>query len=160
MESNDVHGRVFQINLSGGGVPKLAVHQAEVTAEGIKGDQVRHTHVHGGPDRALCLYSLEHILALQGEGHTPFSGAMGENLTLVGLPWAELSPGARLRIGEAVLIEITNYTTPCDALEPYFKDRRFSRVSQKAHPGWSRLYARVLEPGIIRAGDKVSYPAV
>jgi len=34
-----------------------------------------------------------------------------------------------------------------------FKGGDFTRVSQKRHPGWSRVYARVLVPGRIRQGD-------
>jgi MOSC domain-containing protein YiiM len=36
-----------------------------------------------------------------------------------------------------------------------FKDREFARVSQKRHPGWSRVYARVLVEGRIRRDDPV-----
>ena len=36
-----------------------------------------------------------------------------------------------------------------------FKDGEFARVSQKRHPGWSRVYARVLVEGTIRQGDPV-----
>jgi len=31
----------------------------------------------------------------------------------------------------------------------------FARVSQKRHPGWSRVYARVLLEGTIRRDDPV-----
>ena len=36
-----------------------------------------------------------------------------------------------------------------------FKDGDYARVSQKRHPGWSRVYARVLATGSIRQGDPV-----
>ena len=32
------------------------------------------------------------------------------------------------------------------------------RVAQKVHPGWSRLYARVLREGTVRTGDAVRLP--
>jgi MOSC domain-containing protein YiiM len=38
---------------------------------------------------------------------------------------------------------------------PYFRDGEFKRVSQKLHPGWSRLYARVLREGTIQIGEPV-----
>ena len=38
---------------------------------------------HGGPERALCLFSLERILELQAEGHPIFPGAAGENITIL-----------------------------------------------------------------------------
>jgi MOSC domain-containing protein YiiM len=126
---------------------------ASITA--LEGDDQNDREHHGGPDRALCLYSLEHILALQAEGHPIFSGATGENLTLVGLDWAQVVPDARLRLGDEVVIEITRYTSPCPKIASSFTDGRFSRMAQEEHPGWSRLYARVLSPGAIQIGDQV-----
>ena len=60
---------VHQISISGGGVPKGAVPEAEVRAGGIDGDRQATPKIHGGPDRAVCLFSLEVIQALQAEGH-------------------------------------------------------------------------------------------
>lgn len=148
-------GRIFQINLSDGGVPKLAQRQAEVTLRGLAGDRQRNTRVHGGPDRALCLFSLERILDLQGEGHPVFPGAMGENLTLSGIDWERVEPGICLRLGDQVAVEVTKYTLPCNNLVPYFMDGEYGRVSPSLHPGWSRVYARVLQPGWIKTGDRV-----
>jgi MOSC domain-containing protein YiiM len=148
-------GRIFQINVSQGGVPKLAVRAAEVNSLGVAGDCQRDLEFHGGPQRAVCLYPLENILALQAEGHPIFPGAQGENLTLSGIDWNLCTPGARLQIGGEVLLEVTTYTTPCSNLKPYFLNQDFSRVAQKLHPGWSRLYSRVLRPGMIQVGDPV-----
>jgi MOSC domain-containing protein YiiM len=147
--------RIFQINLSKGGVPKLPAHEAQVTTLGLQGDHQNDREHHGGPDRALCLYSLERILALQAEGHPIYSGSTGENLTLSGLDWAQLAPGAHLSLGDEVAIEITSYTSPCPKLKSSFAGGDFRRMSQEQHPGWARLYARVLSPGAIRIGDAV-----
>ncbi len=81
-------GSVFQINLSDDGVPKRAVRCAELTTFGLVGDSQRHPDIHGGPNRAVCLYSLEQILNLQSEGNPIFPGSIGENLTLAGLDWS------------------------------------------------------------------------
>lgn len=148
-------GRIFQISTSPGGVPKRGQTQGEVESQGIAGDRQTDLQSHGGPDRALCLFSLERILALQAEGHPVFPGAIGENLTLSGLDWAQVVPGVRMQLGNEVLIEISSYTVPCDNLRPFFTGQNFSRVSQKRHPGWSRLYARVLRGGLLRIGDAV-----
>jgi MOSC domain-containing protein YiiM len=43
-------GRIVQINVSPGGVPKLPVETARVTEMGIEGDGQRDTKNHGGPD--------------------------------------------------------------------------------------------------------------
>ncbi|MEA5450741.1 MOSC domain-containing protein [Leptolyngbya sp. CCNP1308] len=147
-------GRVVQINLSDGGVPKLPVSAGEVTLAGLEGDRQRDLKFHGGPDRALCLWSLEVIELLQQEGHPIAPGHAGENLTLAGIDWANLAPGSQLQLGNQVLVEITDYAAPCRTLTRWFSDRRFSRISQKHHPGSSRLYARVLRGGLVSLGDR------
>lgn len=147
--------RIFQINASDGGVPKLPVLRAEVTADGLTADRQANLKHHGGPDRALCLYSLERILDLQAEGHPIYPGAAGENLTFSGLDWSALQPGVTLRVGNDVLIEAVSYTAPCATIRSYFAGENPGRISQKEHPGWSRLYARVVRPGSINVGDPV-----
>lgn len=148
---------IHQINASQGGVPKLPLARGEVTLQGLVGDSQRHIQVHGGPERALCLYSLERILALQAEGHPIYPGAVGENVTITGLDWEKVVPGARLRLGDEVVIEVTRYTTPCSEIAGAFLDRQINRILQDMHPGWSRVYARVLQTGAILPGDRVCF---
>ena len=148
-------GRIVQINVSAGGVPKLAVPAAQVTELGLEGDAHRDMENHGGPERALCLFALEQIQTLQAEGHTVSPGAIGENLTVEGIDWDRVTPGARLELGAGVLIEVTRYTAPCFNIRKNFADGDISRVSQKRHPGSSRVYARVLTTGSIKQGDTV-----
>jgi len=148
-------GRIFQLNVSSGGVPKLAVHQALVHELGMDGDAHRFPDIHGGPERALCLFSLDRILELQAEGHPIFPGAVGENVTISGLDWSALQPGIRLALGDEVQVELTSYTSPCNTIPQYFVDGNFQRISQKVHPGYSRIYARVLRNGTLRVGQRV-----
>lgn len=147
--------RIFQLNTSPGGVPKRAVQSVAIGTNGLDGDGVNHPKIHGGPERAVCLWSLERILALQAEGHPIFPGAVGENVTLAGLDWSALAPGAVLDLGDAVRLEIASYTSPCRTIAAYFTDAQFKRISEERHPGWSRLYARVLRPGTLTVGDPV-----
>jgi MOSC domain-containing protein YiiM len=147
--------RIFQINRSDGGVPKGPVREGQVTSLGLEGDRHNDTVHHGGLERALCLYALERIVDLQAEGHPIYPGSTGENLTLVGLDWAQVVPGTRLRLGQEVQVEITRYTTPCQKIAASFAGGQIQRMSQDAHPGWSRVYARVLSPGTIRVGDAI-----
>jgi MOSC domain-containing protein YiiM len=144
---------IFQINISNGGVPKLPIQRAKVNSLGLEGDEHNNKELHGGPDKAICLYSLELIKALQTEGHQIFPGAAGENVTISGLDWTQITPGTRIRLGNDVLIEITQYTQPCYKLEKFFKEEQILRMAQEKHPGWARVYARVLSAGEIRIGD-------
>jgi MOSC domain-containing protein YiiM len=131
------------------------VFEARVAEAGVEGDRQRNMKVHGGPDRALCLFSQDLIERLQDEGHSIDAGSSGENLTLAGLDWEKLKPGDRLQVGPDVQIEIMSYTAPCDLNAQWFRDGDYKRISQKKNPGWSRLYAKVLRAGVVRPGDEV-----
>lgn len=146
---------IFQLNVSRGGVPKSAVRAATLAATGLTIDVQKHTKFHGGTERALCLYSLEKILALQAEGHPIYPGSTGENVTLAGVNWDELEIGSRLKLGDEVTVEISSYTVPCQQIAESFKDGDFKRISQIHHPGWARLYVRVIEAGNLFIGQSV-----
>ncbi len=146
--------RVVSVNVSPGGVPKRPVSQAWIGTKGVEGDAQRDLRFHGGPERAVCLLGLELIEALRAEGHSISPGSSGENLTIAGVDWRALVPGAVLEVGDAEL-EIASYTAPCKTIKGSFAKGDFKRLSQKVHPGWSRLYARVLREGSVKAGDTV-----
>jgi MOSC domain-containing protein YiiM len=146
--------RVAQISVSAGGVPKHGVPAARVTTLGLEGDVQRNRRLHGGPERALCLFSLERIRSLRAEGHPISPGSIGENLTLEGVDWRAVVPGSCLRLGADVIVQITGYTAPCRNITGSFRDRQVGRVSQERHPGDSRVYARVLHEGLLRSGDR------
>ena len=151
-----MEGRIFQLNVSNGGVPKRAVREAVLTPAGLEGDWQQDRRYHGGPKRALCLFALERLLELQAEGHPAFPGSTGENVTVVGLDWSELTPGARLALGAEAVVEITSHAAPCKTIAGSFRAGEFKRISQKIHPGHSRLYARVLRPGRLAVGQPVT----
>ena len=148
-------GYIYQLNCSDGGVPKLPVREAELTPTGLIGDRQRFPIIHGGPERALCLYSLEVIQALQAEGHPIYPGSVGENVTISGLVWSSLAPGQRLALGEEVVIELSSYAGPCPNIRKSFSDGKFKRISQKHHAGEARLYARVIRTGTLAVGQTV-----
>jgi MOSC domain-containing protein YiiM len=152
-------GRVHSINVSDDGVPKRPRSSAWVDANGVEGDRQQDLRFHGGPNRAVALYSLDLMRQLQAEGHPIAPGTIGENLTLEGLDWARMVPGATLQIGELEL-ELTAYASPCRKISESFADGDSTRISQKLHPGWSRVYAKVLHEGRIATGDSVSIAPV
>ena len=148
--------RLVSINTSNGGVPKLpiAAVTVHIAPSGVAGDRQRDLRYHGGPLRAVCLYSAELIATLRAEGHSPEPGSLGENLTVSGVDWARMTAGTRVRVG-TVTLELTSPAAPCSKLTAYFTGGDFNRVSQKRHPGWSRMYARVLVEGSVQVGDPV-----
>ena len=151
----DQIGKVVQISVSDGGVPKTAVPSARITKDGVEGDRQRNLDFHGGPERAVCLFSMERIRDLQMEGHGIVPGAVGENVTVEGIDWDAVQPSSRILLGDAVALEVTRYTSPCVNIRSSFAGGDFTRISQKRHAGWSRVYARVLVPGTVSAGDPV-----
>jgi MOSC domain-containing protein YiiM len=153
-------GQIMQININPkGGVPKQPVASARVTSSGVAGDKQRNRRFHGGPLRAVSLYSHEHIQVLQAEGHPITPGSTGENLTIGGLDWVALNVGDQLQIGDQLRIEITGYAAPCSNIIASFAGGEITRISQKLHPGWSRLYAKVLADAEARVGDVVAVVA-
>lgn len=148
-------GRVVSINVSGGGVPKLPVAHAQVTTTGLVGDRQNDTQHHGGPERAVSVYAIEVIERLRAEGHPIAPGACGENLTIAGIDWVGVAPGTRLRFDGGVVLEVASYCSPCKTIRAAFRDEDSTRISQKLHPGDSRVYTRVLTTGFIRAGEGV-----
>jgi MOSC domain-containing protein YiiM len=156
MSASRAAGRVVSVNVNPkGGVPKHPVPSASVTTGGVSGDKQRDLRYHGGPDRAVSLFALERIDALRAEGNPIAPGTTGENLTVEGLDWPSLVPGVRLRVGPVVRLEVTGYANPCKHIAPSFADGDSARISQKRHPGWSRVYARVVAEGTVAEGDSV-----
>jgi len=151
----EMKGRIHQLNRSQGGVPKLPVAEAELTESGLAGDRQKYTTFHGGPERAVSLYSLEVIESLRAEGHPISPGSTGENVTVSGLDWSLLLPGTRLALGDEAVVEITSFANPCGSIRPSFAAGQFKRISQKVSPGTSRLYARVVRAGRLAAGQEV-----
>lgn len=149
-------GRVLQVNVSSGGVPKLPVERARVGRFGLDGDAHREKTLHGGPHRAVCLFAMEAIERLQAEGHPIVAGGAGENLTTWGIEWSLLPVGARIDIGDALQLELSDSTTPCATQTGNFSDGNFNRILIDRHPSDSRMYARVLREGTVASGDPIT----
>ncbi|MDT7573464.1 MAG: hypothetical protein QOE05_3638 [Actinomycetota bacterium] len=147
-------GTVAQVSTSPGGVPKLPVHSALVTARGLTGDRQGNRMHHGRPWQAICLWSAEVIDALAADGHPITYGSAGENITVRGIDWRMMRPGLRVQVGSA-LLETTPYAIPCKKNAHWFLDEDFRRIAHEVNPGSSRIYARVLGVGRVRARDAV-----
>jgi len=155
-----MRGSIVQINISPGGVPKRPIAEAEVTPEGIRGDSWAHPQIHGGPNQAVLLITSEGIGQLIAQGYPVFPGALGENLTTVGLDRRQMRIGQRFRIGE-VMLELTKMRSPCTTLDVYgpsIKNAVYDaqvKAGDPATPRWglAGFYARVLRGGSIHPKD-------
>src|SRR5438045_8118939 len=111
--AGNMKASIVQISVSQGGVPKLPVLHAHIDAGGLTGDRQSDLRYHGGPDRAVCLMAVEPLETWAAQGHPIGAGSAGENITTRGVDWDQVVPGARLRLGESVTLEITDYAVPC-----------------------------------------------
>jgi MOSC domain-containing protein YiiM len=138
-----------QLNISPGGMPKLPIAAARVTRDGVEGDWQKNRKYHGGPDRAVCIFSEELYTWLR-ETHaidlTP--GAVGENFTTRGLDIRTWLPGDQIRVGQCV-IEITDVRIPCRNLNQW--DPKLLKVINGSS-GW---VAKVITEGTVRPGDPI-----
>ena len=144
-------GRVAQLNVSAGGVPKRSAPSIDVGWSGVAGDRQANRQHHGRPWQALCLWSCESIAALNAEGHRLAPGLAGENVTIEGLPWDHVRPGVRLALG-TVLCEVSAFAIPCRQNASWFAGGDFRAMHASRGPV-SRVYATVLRPGRIDVGD-------
>jgi len=144
-----LQGTVLAVCLGPGGIPKHAVDSAEIGLLGLVGDKQRF-QFHGGPNRAVCLFSIEDYRALQKDGvAVEPPGAFGENVLTSGLDFTQLRPDDELVIGDDVRLALHDVREPCKTLKSV--DARFPNLML----GRSGFVCRVLCGGTVRAGMKI-----
>ena len=141
--------KLVQVNVSAGGMPKLPVESARVTKDGLEGDRQKNRKFHGGPNRAVCLFSEELYDELRDAGIDIANGSVGENFTTRGVDMRRLGKGDRLRFGADCVIEITDVRVPCTNLKKWDPDLPELIV------GRSWWVAKVVEEGLVRPGDAI-----
>ena len=159
-------GRIVQINISRGGVPKRPIPHGIITPLGLEGDLCTHPAIHGGPRQAVLLIAAEAIDALIAKGYPLFYGALGENLTTREFDPKQLRIGQIIRAGGARL-ELTKVRVPCATLDVYgptIKQEIYDKkvkAGDPASPRWglSGFYAAVIEPGPVRVDDIIAVEA-
>jgi len=142
------------------GIHKMPVTgKVQVGKLGLEGDEQADLSVHGGLNKAVYAYSIEHypfwiaqrLAALKREEPLPH-GSMGENLTLEGLLESDVWIGDRLQAG-SVLLEITEPRQPCYKFNAKMGFSHAAKMMLQA--GCSGFYLRVIETGELQAGDAV-----
>ena len=156
-------GSILQVSISRGGVPKRAIPQGDIGPLGIAGDSYGHPEIHGGPNQAILVISSEGIAELSALGYPLYPGALGENITSVGIDRAQWRSGQRWRIGQA-MVEFTTVRAPCSQLSVYGPGIQKAIYDAKvdagdpSSPRWALggFYASVIQPGPVRPGDPIS----
>jgi MOSC domain-containing protein YiiM len=120
----------------------------------LDGDGQADLTVHGGAEKAVYAYPLEHYAFWRAElgSDLPF-GSFGENLTVLWLPLEhETAVGDRFRIGTAEL-RVTQPRLPCYKLGVRFG--REDMVKRFLASGRTGFYLAVEVEGDVGAGDRV-----
>ncbi len=120
--------------------------------ENFAGDYQANRKYHGGPDKAVCLYSAEHYAYWRDALADPdFSyGAFGENLTVEGLTEDAVCIGDIFTAGTAIL-QVSQPRQPCANVS-----KRWSRPDlprRMEHTGFTGFYCRVVQTGETANGD-------
>ena len=127
------------------GEGKTPVESAELVADhGLRGD----SHAGRDPDRQISLFATETLREIHNEGFEASAGSLSANLFTENIGLDSLKPGARLRIGEAV-IEIAEARRPCRSItkiDNRLPKRLFGQCGQ---------VGRVIQSGVARVGDEV-----
>jgi len=155
-------GKILQVNISLGGLPKRPISLGKVTKAGLLGDFFAHPKLHGGPSQAVLIIANEAISSLLALGFPVFPGALGENLTTTGLHPSSWRSGQQFHVGSA-RIELTKPREPCRALDIYSSSTPIRPAlyspgiklgdTAALHWGKSGFYARVIQEGDIAPGD-------
>ena len=144
-------GRLLQVNVSAGGVPKLPVEAAAHRRLGVEGDRQASDTVHGGPHRAVSILGSRRSGALPPRGIRSRPARRARTSPTEGFDVSTLPAGTRLAIGDDVVLELSRPPTRAARSGTRSRDLRFGRLAVAAHPADSRMYARVLREGIVRA---------
>ncbi|MER7697427.1 MOSC domain-containing protein [Streptomyces sp. NPDC096095] len=126
-----------------------------VGGSGLAGDAVCDTRHHGGSDQAMYAFAREELDAWERElgGRKLANGMFGENFTTRGLDVSGALIGERWRVGADLVLEVTSGRIPCRTFAGHLGEegwvRRFTRQAATG------AYLRVIEPGAVRAGDRI-----
>lgn len=96
---------------------------------------------------------------LRDNGFEVEAGQMGENVTTRGVDLLGLPTGARLRLGEHAVVEITGLRTPCKQLETIQQGLMGELMPRDADGNKVRkagVMAVVVTGGEVRAGDAIT----
>jgi MOSC domain-containing protein YiiM len=132
----------------------------DINTLGVIGDEQADLSVHGGLEKAIYVYPLEHYpfwnALLSRELKTPFDlqpGAMGENFTITGLLESEVYVGDTLQIGDLEFV-VTKLREPCFKFNA--KMRYKGAAKAMLHSGYCGWYMRVITPGKLMAGSTIN----
>jgi MOSC domain-containing protein YiiM len=124
-----------------------------LTKQGFEGDGVGDLKHHGGSDKAVCVYAIDHyeywekILKIKMP-----DAAFGENFSVTEMKEDEVCIGDIYRAGAAT-VQVSQPRQPCSTLAA--RHGREDFVKLVVDSGRTGFYFRVLEGGRVKAGDEL-----
>ena len=100
--------------------------------------------------RQVSLLDMQSIARIREKGLAVDPGNFAENITTEGIRLWELPVGTRLRMGEKVLVEVTQIGKEC-----HNRCAIFHQVGDCVMPR-EGIFAKVLQEGTIRPGDEIA----
>lgn len=166
-------GKIAKLHIEGDGPGRRvnsAIHKQPVSQQadptslyvgalGLEGDEQADRTVHGGPEKALYVYPVEHyafwesMLTEQASDLIPLShGFFGENLTTEGVLESEVFVGDIWRVGELECV-VQELRKPClKFIQTIGFQEAAALMVRTARSGW---YLSVTQTGILKAGDTI-----
>lgn len=135
------------------GIGKGKVTIAELTKDGFVGDGVADLEHHGGPDRAVCVYSFEHYKQWEKEFNVKLSPpALGENLCVSDMLEKDVYIGDVYSLGNAV-VQVTQGRVPCSKISKFNDiDLFLKRIVETNYTGY---FFKVLQEGTVTSEGKL-----
>ena len=134
-------------------IEKREVHEVYLATQGFEGDDVADLKHHGGPDRAVCLYPMEHYIQWEKEFDKKLPiAAFGENLTVTNMLEVDVCIGDVYKVGDAI-IQITQGRIPCSTIDKYTEANTL--LKRLIETGYTGYLARVLDEGTIRIDSTI-----
>ena len=125
----------------------------EFKNNGVVGDRIIDTHVHGGYDQAVYAYAHEDAQWWEKEiGEEITAGRFGENLTTEGIDVNAALVGEQWKIG-SVILEVSQPRIPCRVFVGFWK--RATLIKDFTQAGRPGAYLRIIQEGTATAGDLI-----
>ena len=136
------------------GIDKRSVSGAiEFKDNGVVGDRVIDTNVHGGYEQAVYAYAREDAQWWEKEINEEIpAGRFGENLTTEGIDVNAALIGEQWKIG-SVILEVSQPRIPCRVFAGFWK--RATLIKDFTQAGRPGTYLRIIQEGKAQAGDSI-----
>ena len=150
-----VQASIFKGKEAKSGIVKSSVkHAVQLTKLGFEGDEQADLVNHGGPDKAICVYSYDHYPHWEDVlGRKLDYGAFGENFTFGQLSERDVRIGDIFRVGSAI-VQVSQPRQPCWKLAMRWGLDELPLLVTNS--GATGFYFRVLDTGEVQVGDELS----